>query len=210
MLLQVRTYRSGEWKALILSSLLKIQIDQFYRFFFGSWFPSGCRVVVGIVVSHQFNGVTRRNVVKFHEVGNFWVGFHLPGSFPSPPPGRMISRGFPLSSFPRVSSVFGRVASLLVANEALSVPNVLPSFTGGEIDLVHVHSIGIRSRGSASWWNVAVSSSSEFPESYHVSVELPSLIEPLFPFPTGLSIREGGSSHHDGKLLGYSSLEGIH
>ena len=97
-----------------------------------------------------------------------------------------------------------------MANEALSVPNVFRSFTGGEIDLVYVHSIGIWLRGSASWWNVAVSSSLEFPELYHVSVEFPSLIEPLFPFPTSLSIREGGGSHHDGKLLGYPSLEGIH
>ena len=95
-------------------------------------------------------------------------------------------------------------------NEALSVLDVLRSFTGREIDLVHVHSIGIWSRGLASWQNVAVSSSSELPESYYVSVEFPSLVEPLFPFPTSLSIRKGGGSHHNGKLLGYSSLEGIH
>ena len=108
------------------------------------------------------------------------------------------------------NTVFGRVASLLVVNEALSVPNVLRLFTGGEIDLVYVHSIGIWSRGPASRWNVAVSSSSEFPESYHVSIEFPSLIEPLFPFPIGLSVREGSGSHHDIKLLGYPLLEGIH
>ena len=106
--------------------------------------------------------------------------------------------------------MFGRVASFLVANEALSVPNVLYSFTGGEIDLVYIHSIGIWSRGSTSRWDVAVSSSSEFPESYHISVEFPSLIEPLFPFPTSLSIREGGGSHHDSELVGYSLLEDIY
>ena len=88
----------------------------------------------------------------------------------------MISRGSPLSSFPRVPSVFGQVASLLVANEALSVPNVLSSFTGGEIDLVHVHSIGVGSRGSASWWDVAGPSSSEFSKLYHILVELSCLI----------------------------------
>ena len=122
----------------------------------------------------------------------------------------MVSRGSPLSSFPRVSSVLGRVASFLVANEALSVPNVLCSFTGREIDLVYVHCIGIWSRGSASRWNVAVSSTSEFPESYHVSVEFSGFIEPLFPLPTSLSIRKGSGSHHDGELLGYSSLEGVY
>ena len=122
----------------------------------------------------------------------------------------MISRGPPLSSFPRVSSVLGQVASFLVANEALSVPNVLHSFTGGEIDLVYVHSIGIGLRGSSSWWDIAIPSSSEFPESYHISVEFPSLVEPLFPPPTGLSVRKGGSSHHDSELLGYSSLEGVY
>ena len=97
-----------------------------------------------------------------------------------------------------------------MANEALSVPDVLRSFTGREIDLVYVHSIGIWLRGLASQRNITVSSSSEFPELYHVSVEFPGLIEPLFPLPTSLSIRKGGGSHHDGKLLGYSSLEGIH
>ena len=102
------------------------------------------------------------------------------------------------------------MASLLVADEALLVPNVLRLFTGGKVDLVYVHSIGIWLRGPAGQWNVAVSSSSEFPELYYVSIEFPSFIEPLFPFPTGLSIREGGGGHHDGKLLGYPSLEGIH
>ena len=106
--------------------------------------------------------------------------------------------------------MFGRVASLLVANEALSVPDVLRSFTGREIDLVYVHCIGIWSRGLASQRNVAVSSSSELPELYYVLVEFPSLVKPLFPFPTGLIVRKGGRSHHDSELLGYSSLEGIH
>ena len=66
--------------------------------------------------------------------------------------------------------------------------------------------------GSVSQRNITVSSSSEFPESYHISVKLSCLVKPLFPFLTGpfLAVREGGSSHHDGELLGYSSLESIH
>ena len=148
--------------------------------------------------------------MEFHEVGNLRVSFDLSSSFHGLSPGGMVSWGSPFSSFSRVSLVFGQVASLLVADEALSVPDVLCPSTRREIDLVYVHSIGIRSRGSASRRDVAVSSSSEFPESYHISVEFPSFVKPLFPPPTSLSIRKGSSSHHDSKLLGYSSLEGIY
>ena len=145
-----------------------------------------------------------------HEVGNLRVSFDLSSGFFGHSPRGVIPWGSPSSSLSRVSSVFGRMASFLVANEALSVPNVLRSFTRGEIDLVNVHSIGIWSRGSTSWRDIAVSSSSEFPESYHISVEFPSLVKPLFPFPAGLPIREGGGGHHDSELVGYSLLEGIH
>ena len=108
--------------------------------------------------------------------------------------------------------MFGRVASLLVADEAVAVPHMLHSFAGREIDLVHVHGIGIRASSPSSQWDITVSSSSEFPESYHVLVKLSCVVKPLFPFPTGLflTVWEGGSGHHNGKLLGYSSLEGIH
>ena len=108
--------------------------------------------------------------------------------------------------------MLGRVASLLVANEALSVSDVLCSFSWGEIDFVYIHSVRIWLRGSTSRQNVAVSSSLEFPELYHVVIELPSLVKPLFPLPAGLflSFREGGSGHHHSELLGYSSLEGVH
>ena len=150
------------------------------------------------------------DVVEFHEVGNLRVSFDLPSSFRGLSPGGVISRRSPLFSFPRISSVFGRVASLLVADEALLVSDVLCSFTRREIDLVYVHSIGIRLRGLASQWDIAVPSSSEFPESYYVSVEFSSFVKPLFPPPTSLSVREGSSSHHDSKLLGYSSLEGVY
>ena len=63
-----------------------------------------------------------------------------------------------------------------------------------------------------SWRDIAISPSSELSESYHISIKLPCLVEPLFPFPAGpfLSIWEGGGSHNDSKLLGYPSLEGIY
>ena len=153
--------------------------------------------------------MVRRNVVEFHEISNLRVGFDLSGSFHGLSPGGMVCRGFPFSSFSGVSSVFGRVASLLVADEALSVPDVLCPFVRREIDLVYIHGIGIRLRGSASQRDVTVPSSSEFPESYHVSIEFSSLVKPLFPLPTSLSIREGCGSHHDGELLSHSSLKGI-
>ena len=165
---------------------------------------------MGIVVSHSFYGMACGDVVEFHEVGNLRVSFDLSSSFQGLSPGGMVSQGFPFSSFSRVSSMFGRVASFLVADEALSVSDVFCPFTRREIDLLYVHSIGIWSRGSASQRDVTVSSSSEFPESYHISVEFPSFVKPLFPLPTSLSVRKGSSSHHDSKLLGYSSLEGVY
>ena len=154
--------------------------------------------------------MARRDVVEFHEVGNFWVSFDLFSGFRSLSPGGVVSQGSPFSSPPRVSSVFGQVAPFFLADETFSVSDVLCPFTGREIDLVCVHSVRIWSRGPASWGDIAVPSSSEFPELYHILVELSSLVKPLFPFPTGLSVREGSRSHHDSKLLGYPSLEGIH
>ena len=97
-----------------------------------------------------------------------------------------------------------------MADEAFSVSDVLCPLARGEIDLVYIHGIWIRSRGSASWRDIAVPFSSEFPESYHISVEFPSFVKPLFPLPTSLSVRKGGGSHHDSELLGYSSLEGVY
>ena len=97
-----------------------------------------------------------------------------------------------------------------MADEAFSVSEVLCPFARGKIDPIYIHSVGIGVGGSASWWNVAVPSSSEFPESYHVLIEFPGFVQPLFPLPTSLPIREGGGGHHDSKLLGYSSLEGVH
>ena len=190
---------------LILSSLSKIQVDQFDRFFFGHWFPSGCGVIMGIVVSHQFNGIACRDIMQFHEVRDFWVGFDLPCDFHSLSPG-VVSWSSSLSPFSGVPSMLGQVTSLLVADEALLVSDVLCSFVWRKIDLVYVHCIGIRLGGLVSRQDVAVSSSSEFSKSHYISVEFSSLIKPLFPLPTSLSIREGSGSHHDGELLGYSSL----
>ena len=106
--------------------------------------------------------------------------------------------------------MLGRVTSLLVADEAFSISDMLCPIARGEIDLVYIHGIGIWSRGPASWRDIAVSSSLEFPESYYISVELSSLVKPLFPLPIGLSVRKGSGSHHDSELLGYSSLEGVY
>ena len=102
------------------------------------------------------------------------------------------------------------MASLLVADEALSVLNVFCPFCQRKVDLVYVHSIRIWLRGSAHQQDVAVSSSLELSESYHISVEFPCFIKPQFPLPTSLPIGEGGGGHHDGELLGNSSLEGIY
>ena len=169
---------------------------------------------MGVVVPHEFDGMVCRDIVLPHEDGDLRVWLDFSGGFHGLSPGEMVSlRWSPSpSSLPRVSSVLGQVESLLVADKALVVPNVLCSFTRREMDLVYVHSVGIGVEGLVSQWHIAVSSSSEFPESYHIAIELSSLVKPLFPLPTSpfLSIREGGSGHHDSELLGYSSLEGIH
>ena len=149
-----------------------------------------------------------------HEVADPRVSFDFPHGLRGLPPREVFSLrwGPSSSSFPWVSPVLKRVTSLLVADEAFVVPHVLRFFTGGEIDLVHIHCVGIGVSGSVSRWDVAISSSSEFPELYHISVTLSHLVEPLFLSPASpfLAIREGGSSHHDGELLGYSLLEGIY
>ena len=73
----------------------------------------------------------------------------------------------------------------IVAGEAFAVPHVLGSFSRREIDPVYLHSIGVPVRTCHPWLgllDVAVSSSSELPESYHISMELPGFIQPLLPF----------------------------
>ena len=103
----------------------------------------------------------------------------------------------------------------IVADEAFAVPHMLGSFSRREIDPVYLHSIGVPVRTCHPWLgllDVAVSSSSELPESYHISIELPGFIQPLLPFPSSLFLAHGKSSgsHHSCQLVGDSSLEGVH
>ena len=149
-----------------------------------------------------------------HEVADLWVYFIDFLSF-----GGLSPEVFSLLcgfSFPsRVTLVFGRVASLLVAHEALLVPHMLCSFTRRVIDFIYIHGIGVSGWSGSnglSWQDVAVSPTWKFPELYHIPVELSCLVKPLFPFPTGLvlSFWEDSSSHHDGELVSYPSLKGIH
>ena len=152
----------------------------------------------------------------FHKIIDLRVYFVDFPCFSSLSPGGVFSSLWGFSSSSRVSLMFGRSTSLLVADEAFVISDVLCSFTGGEVYLVYVHGIGIPGRSGGSWilsrWDVTVSPTSKFPESYHISVELSCLIKPLFPFPASLflSIREGSSGHHDSKLIDYSSLEGVY
>ena len=169
---------------------------------------------MGVVISHQLDGMLHRDLMLFHEVCDLWVYLNFPGGFSGLPPGVAFSlrRGPSSPSLSGVSLVFGQVTSFLVANEAFVVPHVLCSFTGREIDFIHVHCVGVRTSGPVSWWDITVSSSLEFPELHHISVKLSCFVKQLFLFPTSLFLagREGSGGHHDGKLLGYPSLEGVH
>ena len=154
-----------------------------------------------------------RDPVLLHEVVDPWISFNFP-SFSISPGWSCSLWGF--SSSLGVSLVFGRVAPHLVADEAFVVPHMLSSFTGREIDLVCIHGIRVSGWSSGSvqlgQWDKAVSPASELPESYYISIKFSCFVEPLFPFPTCLflSFREGSGSHHDSKLVGYSSLKGVY
>ena len=156
--------------------------------------------------------MVHRDVVLLHKFSNLWVRFNLPSGFRGLPPREAVPLRRDLSSpfLPQISPVFGRMTSLFVADEAFVVSDVLRSFTRGEVDFVYVHGIRVGVRGSAGQRNVAVSPSSEFPELYHVSVKLSCFVQPLFPFPTGLSVWEGSRGYHDSELLGYPPLESIY
>ena len=86
--------------------------------------------------------------------------------------------------------MLGHMASFLVTDEALLVPDVLHSFTWREVDHVYIHGVRVLvwsgGSGKLSWWDEAVSPSSEFPELYHILMELSCFVEPLFPFPAHL------------------------
>ena len=80
---------------------------------------------------------------------------------------------------------------------------------------IYLHSIGVSvGVGEPSWLgllDIAVPSSSELPESYHVSVELSSLIKLLFAFPSHLFLtcRKDSSGHHCCQLIGDPLLKDI-
>ena len=94
--------------------------------------------------------MTRGDVVEFHEIGYFRVGFDLFSGFHVPPPGGTVSNRFSSSSFPRISPMFGGVASLFVADEAFPIPDMFCPIAWGEIDFVYIHGVRISLGGSAS------------------------------------------------------------
>ena len=147
MLLQVQTKCLWEEKTLILPSPLKtLSGDLVDQFFFGHPFPGRGGQVMGVVVSHQFYGMLRRDLMLFHEVVDPRVSFvNFPG-LSSPPPGGVFSLLQGLSSFSKVSLVFRQVTSLLVADEALVVLYVLHSFSWREIYFFHLHGIRVPGR----------------------------------------------------------------
>ena len=81
--------------------------------------------------------------MEFHEVCYFWVGLDFFSGFRGLSPGRAVSRWSSSSSFPRVSPVFGRMASFFVADEAFAVSDVLRFVARGEIDFVYIHSVWV-------------------------------------------------------------------
>ena len=101
--------------------------------------------------------------MQFHEVHHFRVRFDLSRGLRSLSPG-VVCWSFSPSPFSRVPSVLGQVTSLLMADEAFSVSNMLCSFVWREIDFVYIHGVRVRLGGSSSQQDIAVSPSSEFPE----------------------------------------------
>ena len=92
------------------------------------------------------------DLMLLHEVSNLQVCFDFP-YFCSLSPGEVffLRKGSSSSSFSGVSPMLGQVASLLVADEAFAVLHVLCSFTGREVDFIHIHGVGVGVSGSASW-----------------------------------------------------------
>ena len=98
---------------------------------------------MGIVVSHQFNGMPCGDIVEFHKVRHFWVGLDFLSIFSGLSPGRAVPGWSSSSSFPGVSPVLGRMASFFVADEALAVSDVFRPVIWGEIDFVYIHSVWV-------------------------------------------------------------------
>ena len=171
---------------LTLSSSLKTLFNEVDQFFFGCLFPAGSRVV-GVVISEKLDSVLQGNSMLLHIVSDQWIGPNFPSGFHQPPPGGAFSLGRGSSSMSStlsgISSVFRRVTSFLVADETLAVLHMFSPLAGGEIDLIDIHGIWIGACSLLCQGNVAVAFSSEFPESYHISVELSCLVKPLLSFP---------------------------
>ena len=98
---------------------------------------------MGIIISHKFDGMSSRDIVKLHEICHFWVGFDFLGGLCGLPPGGSVPGWFSSSSFPGVSPVLGRMASFFMADEALAISDVLSSIARGEIDLVYIHGVWV-------------------------------------------------------------------
>ena len=184
-----------------------------HQFFFGWSFPYLGSLSIGIVVSQEVKSLFSRDPFLIHEVGNLWVPFNFSG-LGLPWRSCPLLRGFSLSLW--VSSVFGCMASYFVANEAFAVVHVLCLFTWWEVDLVNIHGIGVL-WGWASGpcqlglLDVAVTSSSELPKSYHIAVEFSCFIKLLLPLPSCflLSFGKRSCSQHDSQLVGDPLLKGI-
>ena len=98
---------------------------------------------MGVIISHEFYGMSCGDIVKFHEVCHFRVSLDFFGGFSVLPPGGSVSRWFSSSSFSGVSPVLGRMASFFVADEAFAISDVLSSIARGEIDLVNIHGVRV-------------------------------------------------------------------
>ena len=202
MLLQVWTKCLWEAMTLLHPSHFKTLLhrDSGHQLFFSGSFPARCWFL-RIVISQEVQSLLCRDSLLFQEIGDPQVSFNFPGF--SPPGGSCpLLRRFPFSL--GVSFVLRQMTPLSVANETLVVAHMFSSFTWQEVNFIDIHSIGVSwCRAGRFHWlcllDIAVPFSSEFPEPYHISVELSCLIKPLLPFPSSLllSFREGSHSHHD-------------
>ena len=81
--------------------------------------------------------------MKFHEVRHLWVGLDFLSGLHSLFPRGTVPRWSFSPSFPGVPSVFGRMTSFLVTDEAFAIPDMFRSIAWGEIDLVHIHGVWV-------------------------------------------------------------------
>ena len=81
--------------------------------------------------------------MEFHEVCYFRVGLDFFSCLRILSPRGAVPRWSSSSSSSWVSLMLRRVASFLVADEALSVPDVFCPVIWGEVDFVYVHSVWV-------------------------------------------------------------------